>query len=509
VELQLFLDILRRRILTILLVSVLTVLVVVVAGLIVKPTYQAGTTVRVIQDVGVVDLNIKETYGERLMNTYGAILTSWPVLEQAAEELESSLPPAQLRKKVEISVIPDTELMRINAQDTDPAFARDLANSLAGLLVEQAQSMYAGSSRSALEIVEEQLVSIEADLVESRRTLDTLVAEKAATAEIEALNNQIQIKEAAYDRLLDRYELARLNESLRANSITVIEPAQTPRFPSNRIGINEIGIALVVGICGGIGLALVQENLDTRIHSPLQFERLTQLPVLGTVPRGSLSPDSLEQRYGPGDSEPLTEAYRLLGINLEALGEETSLRNILITSALTRDDKSTVTVNLAQTLAERGQTVFLVESDLRHHSATKILDIVDHGPGLSTLLDLNPSLSTELVNEVTQRTEQPSLFFIRGGPEVTNPTALLASPVMEEFLGYLGKQGHTTLLDAPPVLGVADVSVLANKVDGVVLVVGQSRDKREELLAALKQLQARRAHVIGAIFLERRARRWV
>jgi succinoglycan biosynthesis transport protein ExoP len=229
---------------------------------------------------------------------------------------------------------------------------------------------------------------------------------------------------------------------------------------------------------------------------------------LGTVPRGSLSLDTLGQRYGPGDSEPLTEAYRLLGINLEALGVDTSLRSILITSALARGDKSTVTVNLAQALAERGQTVFLVESDLRHHAATKTLDIVDHGPGLSTLLDLNPSLSTELVNQVMHRTEQPSLFFIRGGPEVSNPTALLASPVMQEFLDYLGEQGHTTLLDAPPVLGVADVSVLAPKVDGVALVVGQSQDKREELLAALKQLQASRAHVIGAIFLERRTRRW-
>lgn len=507
-DLRLYLDILRRRATVIVVAAAVTIGVVAAAGLLITPRYTASTTVRVIQDVGVRDLSIGYTYGEILMNTYERVLTGWPVLEQAAERLESSLSAGWLRQEVKVEVIPDTELMRIIVEDQDPVFARDLANTLAELLIERAQRLYTGNSKSALRILEEQLALMESELKGNRQQLATLLADGAPSSEVEALKSQIQFKEGSYDRLLDRYELARLNESLRANSIVIVEPASLPRRPSNVLGMKEVGIGLIVGLSGGIGLALVLENLDTCIHSPQQVERLTHLPVLGTVPRGLVATDE-SGADGAGSSGPIEEAYRLLGINLQALREDAPLKTILITSATPKEGKSTTVVNLARTLAERGQAVFLVEGDLRRPTIARMLDIEDGDRGLGSLLTDRSVLNRELLSQVIYPARDPSLFVITGGPKMTKPTALLASPAMDRLLGYLSTQGQTTLLDAPPVLGAADVSVLASRVDGVILVVRQAQTRREQLLAALKQLQASRARVVGVVFIDKTGKGWV
>jgi len=506
-EIQHYLDILRRRVLPIVIVTALAVTVVIAAGLLITPVYTASATVRVLQEVGVQDLRIGDTYGERLMNTYGRILTSWPVLEQAAQRVGSSLSAGVLWQKVSVEVVPDTELMKISAQDQDPEFARDLANTLAGLLVEHAQILYTGNSKSARQIVEEQLASLENDVASDRQQLALLLANGKVGADVEALQSQIQFKEDSYNRLLSRYDLTRLNESLRANTITVVAPARLPQAPSNSLKLKEIGLSLVAGLFGGIGLALVLENLDTRIHSSYQLEHLAHLPVLGIVPKGLLALDGSARTNGTGNSKPIEEAYRLLSINLQVLQEDVPLQTLLITSAASKEGKSTVAANLAQTLAERGQTVFLVESDLRRPTVEKIFGL-DDGLGLSNLLTESIPFDEITLSRAIHPAEQPSLFVIGSGPKPANPTALLASPPIVELLDYLGTQGQMTLLDAPPVLGMADVSVLARRVDGIILVVRQAHSKREQVLAALKQLQASRAHVLGFIFIQKSDKDW-
>jgi succinoglycan biosynthesis transport protein ExoP len=334
-----------------------------------------------------------------------------------------------------------------------------------------------------------------------------LLASDALSTEAEALKSKIQSEEDAYDRLLERYELARMNEALRANSITVVAPASLPQTPSNALGLREVGLSLIVGLFSGVGLALVMENLDTRIHSSQQLEQLANLPVLGMVPKGVLSWGSSDWSSNGTGSKALEEAYRLLSINLQALREDVPLQTILITSAIPREGKSMVAANLAQTLAERGQTVFLVESDMRRPSMEKMFGI-DNGLGLSSLLAERTLINGAVLGQVMHPAETPSLFVIGGGPEVPNPTALLASPSMKKLLDYLGTQGQTTLLDAPPVLGMADVSVLASKVDGVILIVNQALSRREHVREALKQLQASRAHVLGLVFLKKNSKGW-
>jgi succinoglycan biosynthesis transport protein ExoP len=509
-ELQLYLDILKRRALFIALVAALAMTVVTTVGIFSQPVYTARTTMRVLLEVGITDFRVPEGYNERLLNTFCQVLESGPILEEAINRLlprTASLTVVGLREEVEAEIIPDTDLISIAVQDGDPALARDMADMLATLLVEYARNLYVGSGESARQVVEEQLASLENQLESDRQQLAMLLASDALSTEAEALKSKIQSEEDAYDRLLERYELARMNEALRANSITVVAPASLPQTPSNALGLREVGLSLIVGLFSGVGLALVMENLDTRIHSSQQLEQLANLPVLGMVPKGVLSWGSSDWSSNGTGSKALEEAYRLLSINLQALREDVPLQTILITSAIPREGKSMVAANLAQTLAERGQTVFLVESDMRRPSMEKMFGI-DNGLGLSSLLAERTLINGAVLGQVMHPAETPSLFVIGGGPEVPNPTALLASPSMKKLLDYLGTQGQTTLLDAPPVLGMADVSVLASKVDGVILIVNQALSRREHVREALKQLQASRAHVLGLVFLKKNSKGW-
>ncbi|HSJ55157.1 MAG TPA: polysaccharide biosynthesis tyrosine autokinase [Anaerolineae bacterium] len=512
-ELRLYLEIVKRRAMVILIVVAMAVLVVASAGFFLPAIYTARTTVRILLDVGVSDFILREDYNTRLLNTYAAVLQSEPILEEAAARQTPPVEAEALAGRVSVQVMPDTELITISVMHHHPGVAQNLANTLATLLVEYAQDLYVGGSKSTREIVEEQLASMANDLEQERQALTTLVSAQSSTAEIEALNRQIEFKEDAYDRLLDRYELARLNESLRANSVTIIAPAKLPQVPANRLGLRQIVLGLVVGLLGGAGLALALENLDTQLHSAQQVERLFNVPVLGSVPRGLLAADDLQHDGALGNNKRIEEAYRLLCINLLGCREEllereqVPMQSILVTSATAHEGKSMVAANLARIFADQGRSVFMVESDLRHPTVAEKMG-VDNDMGLSSLLLDRLPLNDATLGQLICATDQPSLFVVSSGPRIPNPTALFASPYMAKLVDYLGAQGQVTLLDAPPVLGVADVSVLAPKVDGIVFVVRQAYSSRESVGQALKQLKAARARVLGVVFCQKSSRPW-
>ena len=172
-ELQLYLDILKRRAWVIIIVAALVMAVVTSAGLVIPPKYEAKVTMRVLVDVGVANLSMSNTYAERLMNTYGRVLTSGPLLAETIDRLSpetSSLTVSVLRKEmVQIEVIPDTELITVAVQDRDPVLAQDIANMLATLLIEYAQDFYVGSSQSTRQILELQLADMEVEIEDVRQ----------------------------------------------------------------------------------------------------------------------------------------------------------------------------------------------------------------------------------------------------------------------------------------------------------------------------------------------------
>jgi non-specific protein-tyrosine kinase len=462
--------------------------------------------------VGVTDLTPREEYNTRLLNTYREMVTSTPFLEQAVSQVPSTPPDltmTELRKKVLGQLVENTELLSISVSDGDPVFATDMANTLAEQLVEYPKNLYVGSSKSSIQIIEDQLNTLKADLEESRRKLADMMSRLEVGANVQELSRQIDSKEQSYNQLLETYQQARLNQALRANSITVLAPAAVPRLPSNSLGLRQIALSVILGLLGGIALALILENVDKRIHSVQQLEYLTNLPVLGVVPRGVIAPGRFEQAGGTPQEREIKEAYRVLIPNMKIFGKrDTSLHSILITSALAGEGKTMVATNLSQALAEQGQMILLVEGNLRQPTLGKLFG-VEYDMGLSDLLRGTVSPDAHVVDQLARPTSQTNLFLVCGGPEVTNPTTLLASSTMSRFLDFLDARQQFALVDSTPVLGMADASVLASRVSGVILVVSETISDRESVLAALRQLQSARARMAGMIFVEKGKKKWM
>lgn len=259
-----YLGILARRKWVIIGTALVTVLVFTVGTFLVPPTYSASTTLRIAQaHSGSMDYT-DYMYAQRLMNTYVEILRSRPLLEEAIRRLGMEMTPEDLAGAMKAEVLTDTELIRITVGDRNPWRASDIANTLAGLIVEQFQSLYTGGTKSDREILQEQLQALESDLAQDRQRLRELTnTENSPDAAVEALEKRISLQEETYLLWLGKYEEARLDEAVRASSVSVIETAVAPEKPSSPNKRLNIILGGVVGVGGGASLALVIDNLRT------------------------------------------------------------------------------------------------------------------------------------------------------------------------------------------------------------------------------------------------------
>lgn len=504
-DLRQVLEVLVRRALVIFLAAGVAMGVVAAVGILTPPVFRSQTTVRVLLDVGVTDFKLRGEDIDRLFTTYSEVLVSQPILEEAVRRLSTDARPlsvGEARRSIRIDPSPNSELIVISAEHSDPETAQDLADMLADLLIEYAGVYYVGRTKSAPQIVEEQYVEVEQELAIKRQELAALEAVDEDSPEADALARQIRLKEESYQRLLDRYELVKLYESLRANGVKVIVPASMPRFPANSLGRQEILLALAIGLFGGAGLALVLENLDTRIHSPRQLERLTETRVLGSVPRGVLPQSRPMDPSAGGKSRAIEEAYRLLSINLQAIDQDHPIRTILLASATPKEAPPTVAANLATALSQFGRKVALVDAYLQRPSMHKIFDLAN-STGLSSVLEDNVPLDMAL-----QNSRVPGVHVLTAGPVPSNPAECLASAQMTSLAQALERQFEDTLLHAGSLFTSTDAAVLARTVDAVLLLVDQKESREGHVQSALKQLQATRAEVVGLVFVQKGGQDW-
>ncbi len=189
-----------------------------------------------------------------------------------------------------------------------------------------------------------------------------------------------------------------------------------------------------------------------------------------------------------------SEAFRTLRTNLRFVSPDQELRTILITSVGPGDGKSTISANLAVALAQSGQQVALVGCDLRKPVLHSVFGCGNH-KGLTTVLTGNAALS-----EVTVSIrEVPNLDLIPSGPIPPNPAELLQSRTMGAVLAELKENYDAVILDGPPAVAVTDAAIMANQVDGTVLVI-RSREVPKDLAVHAKDLlEQANAKLLGVV----------
>lgn len=194
---------------------------------------------------------------------------------------------------------------------------------------------------------------------------------------------------------------------------------------------------------------------------------------------------------------PISEQYRTIRTNLEFTAVDDDLQTMVITSASSGEGKSTTSSNLAVVYAQQGKKVLLVDCDMRRPTAHFTFRL-SNGIGLSTVLAKKTT-----VEKATHSTQVENLDLIAAGPIPPNPSELLSSKMMDRVLEELRANYDIIILDAPPMMQVADTRLLARKVDGVVLVVGCDKSDRQMVVKAKEQLTLAEAHILGVVLNKR------
>jgi len=191
---------------------------------------------------------------------------------------------------------------------------------------------------------------------------------------------------------------------------------------------------------------------------------------------------------------PSSEAYRTLGTNIQYLASRQSLKVIMVTSALGGDGKTTTSANLAVALAQAGKRVILVSADLRRPRIHQFF-------GLPNDVGLSDALADSIsASKVTRDAGIRTLRVINAGPIPNDPAALLGSQQTGDFIRGLRQVSDFVVIDTPPVLAVADASILAPLVDGTVFVMDAGRSSRSALAQARDQLENAGGNIIGAVY---------
>lgn len=188
-----------------------------------------------------------------------------------------------------------------------------------------------------------------------------------------------------------------------------------------------------------------------------------------------------------------SEAFRVLRTNLQFTAIDKPLKNILITSSVPQEGKSTVISNLAITIAGAGNKTLLVDADLRRPKQQKIF-LLENYKGLTNIIAENLPL-----DNVINKTKIANLDVITSGPLPPNPAEMLGSTRMKNFIQEIDSMYDIVLFDSPPVNSVADASILSTAVDGVVLVIAANSTEREAVLVAKQQLEKVKARILGVV----------
>jgi capsular exopolysaccharide synthesis family protein len=271
----------------------------------------------------------------------------------------------------------------------------------------------------------------------------------------------------------------------------VIESAvasATPAVPNTRRAV-EIGF--VIALLLGIGAVFVAENGDRRLRTPEALERLTNMPLLGTIARSAFSPN--RRRSGRDD-----DAFQMLRASLTYLNVDRSLPSIAIVSPGPEDGKTTVAVGLAIATARAGRRAVLVDADLRRPGVCARLGITATS-GLAAVLAKESQLSEVLVEHPVDAPEGGHLLVLPAGDPPPNPSALLGSQEMRTLLGKLEAQADLVIVDTPAALAVGDALPLLHNVSGVMMIVRMNQSSRVAVERLQQVISSAGSAVIGVV----------
>ncbi|MGC3999837.1 MAG: polysaccharide biosynthesis tyrosine autokinase [Anaeromyxobacter sp.] len=298
-----------------------------------------------------------------------------------------------------------------------------------------------------------------------------------------------------YELVLKRLKDTSVTGMLQVSNVRILDrarPGAAPVRPSPR---KNIGLAIILGIIGGIALAFAAEAVDTSITSQEQIEEKLGLTFLGIVPRIPPNKDGTPQDLivHTQPKSAAAECVRAVRTNLLFMSPEKPLRTILVTSSGPQEGKTTTVTSLAVTMTTSGNRVLIVDADMRRPRLHRIFGVKSE-VGLSSLI-----LGEGSIDEAVIETAIPNLSILPCGPVPPNPAELLHTASFARLLNALAERYDRIILDSPPVGVVADAVVISTRVDGALVVLKAGTTSREVARQSVRQLRDVNAPLFGAV----------
>ncbi|GAA2081389.1 polysaccharide biosynthesis tyrosine autokinase [Aeromicrobium halocynthiae] len=309
-----------------------------------------------------------------------------------------------------------------------------------------------------------------------------------------------RIADAAGQEVIDL--VAQLEEPPSGDDPTLVARVASPASISDTPVAPDVPLVLAIGILMSIFLAVLgavlRHLLDRTLKSREDVEKATGSVVLATLP---FDPDVKKEPALSSVGGPLAEALRVLRTNLQFADLDADRQTILVSSAVPDEGKTLVATNLATSLAQSGRSVLMIDADMRNPNVADVLGL-ENGVGLVTVL-----VGRATLDEAIQ--EHPSgVAFLGTGPQPPNPAEVLETRAMKELLATVRSMYDTVILDAPPMLPVADASILVTEVDGALLLARHGATTREQLRLAVARIETVGGRLFGTV-LNRVPRRTV
>lgn len=373
----------------------------------------------------------------------------------------------------------------------------------------------------------------EESLAEERRRLATDARLKNSDSlEYTDILTYINTRRELLAELVKRQsEVASQMQTTKESNVRIVDRAIVPGAPFRPSLKRNLTMALALGLMVGLGITFLLEFLDRTIKSPEELESITGLPTLTVIPdisdgRGSGGRFRYGKKgygygygYGYGSdgeaSKALTkgedgkefeiellphvnprlaicEAYRSLRTAL-LLSSTQELRTLAVTSAEPGEGKTATTVNLAVVMAQLGRRVLIIDGDLRRPRMHKVFS-------LSNRLGLVSFLTGHVdINRIFDKTVVPNLFVATSGPIPPNPSELLSSARMREFLAAVRQEFDFVILDTPPALPVADAVILGPQADGLIVCARAGVLQRDDAKMCREQLRYAGVRIFGTV----------
>ncbi|HOC17498.1 MAG TPA: hypothetical protein PKK95_04470 [Vicinamibacterales bacterium] len=358
-------------------------------------------------------------------------------------------------------------------------------------LAEESRSVVARTEREYQAALRKEALLRRA-LEEQNAAVQDLGRRSAGSAGYEALRRELVTNQEQFAILNQKLKEISVSAALKAQSVGVVDRARPPSRPSGTPLPVTLALALVVGVVVAAGGALLRDHFDTSVRTAADVEAFLGVPALGAIPAvrvDPLPPGAADLRSWrriddrPGPQTPLAEAFATLRNAVLLHDGAADSRVLLITSAQSEEGKTTVSVNLALSLARLEYRVLLVDANMRFPCIRRALGLPD-GPGLVDYLDARVDWRAAV-----QAGVQPNLDVLGGGEPEKSPADLLSRPLMGSLLDTAAREYDFVVIDSPAVLThPADVHSLAAVADNVLFTVRHGWTPREVVALALSRL---------------------